>query len=183
MDYATKKQSISVEVNEDARDAFQELKDCEKLDIQIKKHREKRSLDANRVFYIFLDPSAKGLAEEVRRATRAVSLDYQVLLRDAENDVALGISRVQKVLCFDIMSVAPKQEYAVSEFGTYEYDKKSIEKGKEVPVKEDDHCMDAIRYCVMGAWKRLKYWLPKDETEEIDVCDISRKEVEDDEYL
>lgn len=28
--------------NEDARDAFQELKDCEKLDIQIKKHREKR---------------------------------------------------------------------------------------------------------------------------------------------
>ena len=73
--------------------------------------------------------------------------------------------------------------YAVSEFGTYEYDKKSIEKGKEVPVKEDDHCMDAIRYCVMGAWKRLKYWLPKDETEEIDVCDISRKEVEDDEYL
>ena len=43
MDYATKKQSISVEVNEDARDAFQELKDCEKLDIQIKKHREKRA--------------------------------------------------------------------------------------------------------------------------------------------
>lgn len=35
MDYATKKQSISVEVNEDARDAFQELKDCEKLDIRI----------------------------------------------------------------------------------------------------------------------------------------------------
>ena len=32
MDYATKKQSISVEVNEDARDAFQELKDCEKLE-------------------------------------------------------------------------------------------------------------------------------------------------------
>ena len=137
----------------------------------------------NRVFYIFLDPSAKGLAEEVRRATRAENLDYQVFLRDAENDVALGISRVQKVLSFDIMTTSPKQEYAVSEFGTYEYDKKSIEKGKEVPVKEYDHCMDAIRYCVMGAWKRLKYWLPKDETEEIDVCDISRKEVEDDEYL
>lgn len=58
-----------------------------------------------------LDPSAKGLAEEIRRATRAVSLDYQVFLRDAENDVALGISRVQKVLSFDIMSVSPKQEF------------------------------------------------------------------------
>jgi PBSX family phage terminase large subunit len=136
----------------------------------------------NRVFYIFLDPSAKGLAEEVRRATRAEKLDYQVFLKDAENDVALGISRVQKVLSFDIMSISPKQEYAVSEFGTYEYDKKSIEKGKEVPVKEDDHCMDAIRYVVMGAWKKTKHWLPKSEAES-DIGDIGEKEVTDDEYL
>lgn len=136
------------------------------------------------IFYIFLDPSAKGLAEEVKRATRT-GLDYQVLLRDAENDVALGISRVQKALVFDIMSISPKQEYAVQEFGTYEYDKKSIEKGKEVPVKEADHCMDAIRYVVMGAWSKIKHWLPKDETpEEIDICDISNREVrEEDEYL
>lgn len=134
----------------------------------------------NRVFYIFLDPSAKGLAEEVRRATRT-GLDYQVILRDAENDVALGISRVQKALCFDIMSVSPKQENAVREFGTYEYDKKSIEKGKEVPVKESDHCMDAIRYVVMGAWKRLKHWLPREVQD--DKADILTKEVRDDEYL
>ena len=138
----------------------------------------------NRIFYIFLDPSAKGLAEEVKRATRS-GLDYQVFLKDAENDVALGISRVQKVLVFDIMSVSPKQEYAVKEFGTYEYDKKSIEKGKEIPVKEKDHCMDAIRYGVMGAWSKIKYWLPKDDLkEDIDVCDISNREVRDeDEYL
>ena len=134
----------------------------------------------NRVFYIFLDPSAKGLAEEVRRATRT-GLGYQVILRDAENDVGLGISRVQKALCFDIMSVSPKQENAVREFGTYEYDKKSIEKGKEVPVKESDHCMDAIRYVVMGVWKRLKHWLPREVQD--DKADILTKEVRDDEYL
>ena len=108
-----------------------------------------------------------------------------MLQRDAENDVALGISRVQKALVFDIMSISPKQEYAVQEFGTYEYDKKSIEKGKEVPVKEADHCMDAIRYVVMGAWSKIKHWLPKDETpEEIDIRDIGSREVrEEDEYL
>ncbi len=117
----------------------------------------------SRVFYVFLDPSAKGLAEEVKRATKARNLDYQVFLRDAENNVALGISRVQKVLAFDIMSIAPKQENAVKEFGVYEYDKKSIEKGEEVPVKENDHCMDAIRYAVMGAWSKIKYWLPNDD--------------------
>ena len=61
MDYATKKQSISVEVNEDARDAFQELKDCEKLDIQIKKHREKRSLDANAYYWVLVSKLGKVL--------------------------------------------------------------------------------------------------------------------------
>ena len=61
MDYATRKQSISVEVNEDARDAFQELKDCEKLDIQIKKHREKRNLDANAYYWVLITKFAKKL--------------------------------------------------------------------------------------------------------------------------
>jgi PBSX family phage terminase large subunit len=113
------------------------------------------------VFYLFLDPSAKGLAEEVRRATR--NLEYSVKLRDADNSVALGISRVQKALSFEVMSIDPSQENADREFGTYEYDKKSIERGKEVPVKMDDHCMDAIRYAVMGAWSRIRHWLPIDE--------------------
>ena len=133
----------------------------------------------NRVFYIFLDPSAKGLAEEIKRATR--SLNYMVLLRDAQNEVALGISRVQKTLTFGILNVSPYQENAVREFGVYAYDKKSIEKGKEVPVKEDDHCMDAIRYVVMGAWDRLKHFLPIEEREDDRTPEMW--EVRDDEYL
>lgn len=135
-----------------------------------------------KVFYIFLDPSAKGLQEEIRRATR--SLDYSVRIHDAENDVALGISRVQKALIFGILLVEPNQENAIKEFGTYEYDKKSIEKGKEVPIKENDHCMDAIRYMVMGAWDRIKHWLPLDE-EELDkyAADVKLTEMNDDEYF
>ena len=116
-------------------------------------------------FYVFIDPSAKGLAEEIKRATRMTN--YKVLLRDAENDVALGISRVQKLLIFGMLSVDPSQENAIDEFGTYEYDKKSIEKGREVPVKVKDHCMDAIRYLVMGFWSKIKHFLPvQDEKEE-----------------
>lgn len=136
----------------------------------------------NRVFYIFLDPSAKGLAEEVKRATRT-GMDYQVLLRDAENDVALGISRVQKALTFDILIISPKQENAIREFGTYEYDKKSIDKGKEVPVKEDDHCMDAIRYVVMGVWSKIKHWLPRETQMEERTENPLDREVIDDEYI
>lgn len=90
-------------------------------------------------FYVFIDPSAKGLAEEIKRKTR--NCDYAVLLRDAQNDVSLGISRVQKLLTFGVLSVDPSQEMAVEEFGLYEYDKKSIEKGREVPIKTNDHCL------------------------------------------
>ena len=67
---------------------------------------------------------------------------------------------MRKVLTFQIMDTSPEQTHAIEEYGIYEYDKDSIEKGKEVPVKQDDHCMDAIRYMVMGFWSKIKRWLP-----------------------
>ena len=109
----------------------------------------------NGIIYLYLDPSAKGLAEEIKRKCPFVRI------RDVDNDVALGISRVQKVLTYDVMMVSRAQENAIREFGVYMYDKDSIDKGKEVPVKIDDHCMDAIRYAVMGLWTKLKYFLPE----------------------
>lgn len=132
-------------------------------------------------FYVSLDPSAQGFQEELKRATR--ECDYYVKIVNAENDVQLGISRVQKLLMFDILSVSPEQEHLVEEFGLYEYDKKSIEKGKEIPVKQYDHCMDATRYMVMAAWRKVKRWLPVAVREdEIEIDDISTKEMEEDEY-
>lgn len=113
------------------------------------------------IFYAYIDPSASGLAEEIKRVSR--TKQYQVIIKPAENDVALGISRVQKCLAFNILRVDPSQENLDREFGTYEYDKKALENGKEVPVKMDDHCMDAERYLVMGLWSRLKQFLPKAE--------------------
>ena len=115
-------------------------------------------------FYLFLDPSAKGLAEEIKRACRVAGVPVSV--READNDVKLGISRTQKALTFNILSISPKQENAIDEFGVYGYDPKSIEKGKEEPIKLDDHCMDAIRYMVMGMWTKIKAWLPVSEQED-----------------
>ena len=134
-----------------------------------------------KVFYVYIDPSAEGLQEEARRITR--ELDYAVYIRDADNDVALGISRVQKALTYEILTVSPRQEEAVEEFGLYEYDKKSIEKGKEVPVKENDHCMDAIRYMCMGAWRWIKRWLPEETEKEEELESVIDKETEQDEYI
>lgn len=115
-------------------------------------------------FILFLDPSAKGLQEEIKRACRAAGVPVSV--KDAENDVKLGISRVQKSLTFGILTASPAQEHLIEEFGIYAYDPKSIERGKEEPIKLADHCMDAERYLVMGAWTKVKHWLPAAERED-----------------
>ena len=80
--------------------------------------------------------------------------------------MALGISRVQKCLTYEILTVSPEQEKLIEEFGLYEYDKDLLDKGKEQPVKLNDHCMDAVRYLVMGLWSKLKYFLPVTERED-----------------
>lgn len=107
-----------------------------------------------RVLYVFIDPSAKGLAEEIKRVCPGI------IKKDAKNNVALGISRVQKMLSFQRLFISPKQKHLIEEEYQYEYDKDLLEKGQEVPVKVNDHCQDALRYLIMGIWKFIKQLLP-----------------------
>lgn len=116
-------------------------------------------------FYVFIDPSAKGLAEEIKRLAMQ-SRKYGIVIKDAENDVGVGIQRVQKCLTYQVMTVSERQENLIREFGTYEYDPKSIESGKEKPMKVDDHCCDAWRYLIMGMWSKIKHFLPEGERDE-----------------
>lgn len=107
-----------------------------------------------KVLYVFIDPSAKGLQEEIKR------LCPDVVVKDAKNDVILGISRVQKMLSFRRLFISPKQKHLKEEMYMYEYDSDLLEKGKETPVKQNDHCEDATRYLIMGIWKFIKLLLP-----------------------
>lgn len=103
---------------------------------------------------VFIDPSAQGLAEEIRR------LCPDVMIHNAKNDVAVGIQRVSKLLSLQAMTYHPTQKNLQEEMYLYQYDEKSIEAGKEVPVKVDDHACDAQRYLVMGYWRRMAAILP-----------------------
>lgn len=119
------------------------------------------------MFYVYIDPSAQGLAEEIKRLARQTR-KYNIIVKDADNDVAVGIQRVQKCLTYGIMTISESQENLIREMGTYEYDKKSIEAGKEKPVKVDDHCCDAWRYLIQGFWSKIKHFLPAGERGEND---------------
>ena len=107
-----------------------------------------------KISWVFIDPSAKGLAEEIKRLMPDISI------KDADNTVKLGISRVQKLLSFGCLKLSRKQPWLIKEMGLYQYDEKSIEKGKEEVLKINDHCQDGTRYAVMGMWKKIKYFLP-----------------------
>lgn len=109
------------------------------------------------VSYIFIDPSASGLIEEVRRQIPHIDII------PAKNDVKLGISRVQKFLSFGKLLISTKQKWLIHEMGLYQYDEKSIERGKEEVVKINDHAEDACRYNLMGMWREVVYMLPVSE--------------------
>lgn len=117
-----------------------------------------------KVRYVYIDPSAKGLAEEIKRVCSWVKI------RNAENAVSLGISRTQKILAFKKILFSYRQKNLLKEIPNYEYDKKSIEAGKEVPLKQDDHSMDALRYMIMGIWVKIRKFLPKN------IGDIDEKD-------
>ena len=91
-----------------------------------------------------LDPAADGAEKEMRRRGMPV--------RNADNSVNAGIAEVQRRISTRALKMvagsAPNME---RELGTYAWDvAKSARLGRDVPIKENDHAMDSLRYGVMG---------------------------------
>jgi hypothetical protein len=78
---ANGEQHITVTVREDFRERFDELKDAE-ADVEIKKHRKKRSLDANAYAWALIDKLAE-----------AMSLDKTAVYRETIKDIG-GVSEI-----------------------------------------------------------------------------------------
>lgn len=125
-----------------------------------KKKDEIEASTSKKVLYVYIDPSAKGLAEEIKRVCPGINII------DANNTVKLGITRVQKLMALGHLFFSPKQRHLIEEEYLYSYDKDLLDKGKEEVIKDHDHCMDGKRYAVMGLWKYIKQLLPLLEKEE-----------------
>lgn len=70
VDFTTRKQKAVLTLNEDARQAFEKLKDSDKLSIVIKKYRKKRSLDANAYLWVLLQKIADALSTPGNRVDK-----------------------------------------------------------------------------------------------------------------
>jgi len=89
---------------------------------------------------IIVDPSAAALIVELRKR------GYKV--QAADNDVINGIADVGKMLAEDRLIFNRRCKHTIGEFALYIWDAKAAEQGEDKPIKENDHCMDAVRYLV-----------------------------------
>ena len=89
---------------------------------------------------IIIDPSAAALIVELRKR------GYKV--QAADNDVKNGIADVGKMLHEHKLIFNRRCKHTIGEFALYIWDAKASEQGEDKPIKENDHCMDAVRYFV-----------------------------------
>ena len=91
--------------------------------------------------YIIVDPSAASFIECIRRHGR-----FRVI--PAKNDVLYGIRRVSDALKSRRILISADCQDCLREFSLYCWNEKS---GGDIPVKENDHAMDDVRYFVTAA--------------------------------
>lgn len=90
---------------------------------------------------IYIDPSAASFKVELYRQ----GVDNII---DADNDVLNGIRFQGQLLSNGTYKICACCRNTIREYGTYVWDQKASEKGKDEPKKENDHAMDAQRYAL-----------------------------------
>lgn len=98
----------------------------------------KEWLDGTKIKAIIVDPSATSFIAELRKR------GYKFL--KANNDVLDGIRLVGMLLNLQKIVFASSCKETIKEFASYIWDEKALERGEDKPVKQFDHCCDAVRY-------------------------------------
>lgn len=95
---------------------------------------------------IYVDPSATSFKIECKRSDI-----YSVY--DAENEVLDGIRLTAKYFNNGTLKICRNCTPLIHEMQSYIWDPKSSLSGIDKPLKEHDHCLDALRYCIESHFK------------------------------
>ena len=95
---------------------------------------------------VIVDPSAASFIECIRRHNRFRAAK-------ADNDVVTGIRRTGAALKQNRLIIHESCRDIIREFGLYCWNERA---GTDVPVKENDHAMDDMRYFVAYAVKEAE---------------------------
>ena len=106
-----------------------------------------KGLDIERVI---VDPAAASfIAELKKRGFR---------IKKAKNDVLDGIRFVGNMLNLCVLLFSENCKETIKEFNSYIWDDKALERGEDKPIKQHDHCMDAVRYFAYTIVRRERKW-------------------------
>lgn len=90
---------------------------------------------------IYIDPSAVSFRMELQK-------QGVMNLYEAENEVIDGIRFVSKMLNNGTLKICRSCKNIIKEFQSYVWDEKAAKNGIDKPKKENDHCLDALRYAL-----------------------------------
>lgn len=105
------------------------------------------------VHRVIIDPSAASFIAELKNR------GYRV--KQADNEVLDGIRMTASLIAQGVLLVSESCENLIREIGSYVWDSKLTDKGKEQPVKANDHGPDALRYFVKTIItpRRMAQWI------------------------
>jgi PBSX family phage terminase large subunit len=98
---------------------------------------------------VVIDPSAASFIAALKRRGRFV-------IRKARNSVLDGIRDVGTAILTGLIQFCEGNDHTFQEFGAYAWDPKAMQRGEDKPLKENDHCMDMVRYFVETVVMRPK---------------------------
>lgn len=92
----------------------------------------------------FVDPSASSFITLMNRRNYTVS--------HTDNSVEDGIRWVSTILNTDKLLIDKRCQHTIREFSSYVWDPRAQKRGEDKPLKENDHCMDFLRYFLFNAF-------------------------------
>lgn len=95
-------------------------------------------LAGEKIKAVIVDPSAASFISELRKRG--------IPVLKAKNDVEDGIRLVGTLLNQERILFSSGCKNTLMEFASYVWDEKAANNGEDKPVKQHDHCMDAVRY-------------------------------------
>lgn len=107
-----------------------------------------RFIQGKNVKMICIDPSAASFKAELIKHGIGNTVD-------ANNDVLDGIRFHSKLLSNGTFKICRNCVHSIKEYRSYIWDDKSLKLGIDKPVKQNDHCLDSIRYSIMTHFKPI----------------------------
>lgn len=107
-------------------------------------------IDGENIEYVIADPAAASfIAELIKRHIR---------VKKASNSVLDGIRFTGMLLNIKEILFYHSCKETIKEFASYIWDEKALDRGQDAPVKQHDHCMDAVRYFCYTVIRKERRW-------------------------